>query len=61
VKKQSFTVIYAYPETGSAKVTVCVSGCDRSQAQSTADQVLAEWGLDKKTTFIAIEEGKRNG
>lgn len=61
MKKKNFTVIYAYPETGSAKVTVCVKEFDIHQAQSVADQVLAEWGLDKKTTFLAIEEGKSNG
>jgi hypothetical protein len=61
VKKQIFTAIYAYPESGSAKVTVCVRGQDRQQARATADQVLADWGLDKKTTFIAIEEGRNNG
>lgn len=58
MKNKNFTVIYAYPETGSAKITVCVKGSDAESAQTAADQVLADWGLDKKTQFLAVCEGK---
>lgn len=59
MKDKNFTVIYAYPETGSAKITVCVKGGGRDTAQAAADQILAEWGLDKKTRFVGIQENEK--